>query len=96
MTYTFTLQNFGNTATVATDDVTVSDTFDPILDPITVTLDGVTLAEGTDYTYDEATGTFATVPGRVVIPAATYTQDPVTGEWNVEPGTVTLIVTGTV
>lgn len=96
LTYTFTLQNFGNTATVATDDVTISDTFDPILDPVTVTLDGVTLAEGTDYTYDEATGTFATVPGRVAIPAATYTQDPVTGEWNVEPGTVTLTVTGTV
>lgn len=96
LTYTFVIQNFGNTATVATDDVTVTDSFDPILNPITVTLDGVTLAEGTDYTYDETTGAFATVPGRITIPAATYTQDPATGEWMVEPGSVTLTVIGTV
>ncbi|MBQ9781380.1 MAG: hypothetical protein IJW00_10630 [Clostridia bacterium] len=96
LTYTFVIQNFGNTATVATDDVTVTDTFDPILNPITVTLDGVTLTEGTDYTYDEATGAFATVPGRITIPAATYTQDPTTGEWTVAPGSVTLTVVGTV
>lgn len=96
LTYTFVIQNFGNTATVATDDVTVTDSFDPILNPITVTLDGVTLVEGTDYTYDETTGAFATVPGRITIPAATYTQDPATGEWMVEPGSVTLTVIGTV
>ncbi len=96
LTYTFVIRNFGNTATVATDDVTVTDTFDPILNPITVTLDGVTLVEGTDYTYNETTGAFATVPRRITVPAATYTQDPVTGEWNVEPGTVTLTVVGTV
>ncbi len=96
LTYTFVIQNFGNTATVATDDVTVTDSFDPILTPITVTLDGVTLVEGTDYTYDETTGAFATVPGRITIPAATYTQDPATGEWMVEPGSVTLTVIGTV
>ncbi len=96
LTYTFVIQNFGNTATVATDDVTVTDTFDPILNPITVTLDGVTLVEGTDYTYNETTGAFATAPRRITIPAATYTQDSATGEWNVEPGSVTLIVVGTV
>jgi len=96
LTYTFVLRNFGNTATVATDDVTVTDTFDPILNPITVTLDGVTLTEGVDYTYDENTGAFATVPRRITIPAATYTQDPTTGEWAVNPGTVTLTVVGTV
>ncbi len=96
LTYSFVIQNFGNTATVATDDVTVTDTFDPILNPITVTLNGVTLVEGTDYTYDETTGAFATVPGRITIPAATYTQDPATGEWMVEPGSVTLTVVGTV
>lgn len=96
LTYTFVIRNFGNTATVATDDVTVTDTFDPILNSITVTLDGVTLTEGTDYTYDETTGVFATVPGRISIPAASYTQDPVTGEWNVTPGSVTLNVVGTV
>ncbi len=96
LTYTFVIQNFGNTATVATDDVIVTDNFDPILNPITVTLDGTPLVEGTDYTYNETTGAFATLPGQITIPAATYTQNPATGEWNVEPGSVTLTVVGTV
>jgi len=48
LTYTFVIQNFGNTATVATDDVIVTDSFDPILNPITVTLNGTPLVEGTD------------------------------------------------
>ncbi len=96
LTYTFIVQNFGNEATVATDDVTITDTFNPILTNITVTLDGVILAEGTDYTYDETTGAFATTPGRVVVPAATYVQDPTTGVWSVTPGQTQLVVTGTV
>lgn len=96
LTYTFLIQNFGNTATTDEDDVTVTDTFDPALSGITVTLDGVTLTAGTDYTYDETTGAFATVADRIVIPAATYTQNSTTGRWDIIPGTVTLTVVGTV
>lgn len=94
LTYTFLLQNYGNTATVATDNVAVTDIFDPILTDITVTLNGVTLTEGVDYTYDETTGAFATIPGQVSIPAATYTQDPITGQWITDPGAATLTVNG--
>lgn len=96
LTYTFLIQNFGNTATTTDDNVTVTDTFDPILDPIAVTLDDTALVDGTDYTYDKATGVFATVADRITIPAATYTQDPTTGRWNITPGTVILTVVGTV
>ena len=96
LTYTFTLQNFGNTEAVATDNVTVSDTFDPAIENITVVYNGDTLVVGTDYTYDQATGAFATVPGRITVPAATFTQDPVSGEWVISPGVSTLTVTGTV
>ena len=96
LTYTFTIQNFGNEATVATDNVIVTDTINPILSAITVTLNGVTLTEGTDYTYDETTGAFATVAGVVSVPAATYTQDPTTGIWSVTPGETQLVVVGTV
>lgn len=95
LTYTFVIQNSGNTAAVATDDVTLADTFDPILDPITVTLDGTALVAGTDYTYDPATGEFATVPGRITVPAATYTRNA-DGSWTVNPGVAVLTVTGTV
>ena len=96
LTYTFQLQNTGNTAVGAADNAVVSDTFAPILTDISVTLDGTALVSGTDYNYSETTGVFSTANGVIAIPAATYTQDPNTGAWSVDPGTATLTVTGTV
>ena len=96
LTYTFVVQNTGNTAAVATDNVTITDTFDPILSNITVTLDGVALTEGVDYTYDETTGVFSTTPSRITVPAATFVTDPVTGQTVITPGVAVLRVTGTV
>ena len=96
VTYTFLIQNSGNEALVATDDAAVTDTFDPVLTGITVTLNGTALAQGTGYTYDETTGAFSTVPGVITVPAATYTQDPATGIYTGTPGLATLTVTGTI
>ena len=96
ITYTFVIQNTGNTPAVATDNVTVTDTFNPILSDITVTFNSAIWTEGTNYTYNEATGEFVTIPGQITVPAATYTQDPKTGVITVTPGTATLTVTGTV
>jgi uncharacterized repeat protein (TIGR01451 family) len=96
LTYTFTIQNFGNAAAGAEDALSVTDVFDPILDPITVTYNGTVLTEGTEYTYDSATGLFTTTAGTITVPAATVVQDPATGEFNVTPGTAVLTVTGTV
>ena len=94
LTYTFVIQNIGNEAAVGGDNVTVTDTFDPILSNISVTLNGEVWQSPANYTYNETTGLFQTVPGQITVPAATYVQDPVTGVWNVTPGTVTLTVTG--
>ena len=96
LTYTFVIQNIGNEEAAATDNVTVTDTFDPILSNITVTLNGAVLTAGVDYTYDEATGSFATIPGRITLPAAAFSQDITTGAWITDPGTAVLTVTGTV
>lgn len=96
LTYTFVIQNTGNTAAVATDNATVTDLFDPILENITVTLNGTVLTEGPQYIYDETTGLFQTVAGVITVPAATYVQDPVTGQWNITPGATVLTVTGTI
>jgi len=95
LTYTFVIQNTGNTATVATDNATITDLFDPILSDLTVTFNGSVWTEGIDYTYDESTGLFTTVPGRITVPAATYTQNE-SGIWVITPGTATLTVSGTV
>ena len=94
VTYTFIVQNYGNTDAVATDDIIISDTFNPILSDITVTLNGETLTEGTDYTYDEATGEFATVASVVTVPAATFSRDSETGVVTTTPGVAVLVVTG--
>jgi len=96
VTYTFVIQNSGNQAVVVTDNAAITDTFDPILTDLAVTFDGTGWTQGIQYNYDETTGLFTTVPGQILVPAATYTQDPVTGEYSVTPGIATLIVTGTI
>ena len=96
VTYTFVIQNTGNEPVVATDDATITDLFDPILTDLVVTFNGAPWTEGIQYTYDETTGLFATVPSQITVPAATYTQDPVTGAYTMNPGIATLVVTGTI
>ena len=96
ITYTFLIQNAGNTPVVATDNAVITDTFDPILSNLIVTFEGTPWTQGVQYNYTPATGLYSTVPGQITVPAATYTQDPVTGQYSVTPGTATLTVTGTV
>ena len=96
VTYTFVIQNSGNLAVVATDNAAITDTFNPILTALTVTFDGAAWTQGVQYNYNEATGLFTTVPGQILVPAATYAQDPVTGAYTATPGIATLVVNGTI
>ena len=95
LTYTLTLQNQGNTAADAGDELVITDTFDPVLKDLTVRFNGAVWTEGVHYTYDAATGAFATVVGALTVPAATFTQDAVTGVFAVDPGTAQLVISGT-
>lgn len=95
--YTFTIQNSGAEAADAAAGLIVSDTFNPVLRaPITVTLNGESLSETGNYSYNAATGAFATTAGRVTVPAAAYEQDTATGLWTVTPGVAVLTVTGNI
>ena len=96
LTYRFVIENFGNVAATAADNVALSDLFDPALTGITVSLDGVSWTSGVQYNYNETTGQFDTVAGEITVPAATYTQDVTTGVWSTTPGSVTLTVSGTI
>lgn len=96
LTYTFTVLNSGNTAADAAAGAVITDTFDPRLTGLTVTLNGTALTTPAQYTYDPATGVFSTVAGVVTVPAATYTQNSATGAYSVTPGTAVLTVNGTV
>lgn len=94
VTYTFLIQNTGNTPLVATDNAVITDLFDPILTNISVSFNGALWTNGTEYNYNQATGLFETVPSNVTVPAAIYTQDPTTGVWSITPGTSTLVIKG--
>ena len=96
ITYTFVIQNTGNTPVVATDNAIITDTFDPILTDLIVTFNGAAWTAPANYTYNPATGQFATNAGQITVPAATYTQDPATGTVVIQPGVSTLTVTGTI
>lgn len=95
VTYTFGLQNYGNTATSDTDRVQITDTFSPLLSNLSVSYNGTVLPE-TSYSYDATTGVFSTNPGIINIPAATYVQNPTTGAYTLTPGTATVTVTGNI
>lgn len=94
LSYTFTISNFGPVAATAADNAVITDTFDPPLNITSVIFNGEEWTEGVNYTYDEETGEFATIPGEITVPAATYSQDPDTGEWIAAPGVSTLVVNG--
>ena len=96
VTYTFIIQNSGNTALEATGDTVITDTFNPILSNISAVFNSTPLGVNTDYTYYTATGLFQTLAGRITVPAATVTQNPTTGEYTVTPGVSTLVITGTI
>lgn len=96
VTYTFVIQNTGNTAAVAADNASVTDTFNPILNGLSVTFNGTAWTLGDDYAYNTATGEFATIPGKITVPAATFTQDTETGVYTITPGTAILTVKGTI
>lgn len=95
ITYTFDIQNLGNTAATADDNVQITDTFTPALSNITVTYNGAVLPAAS-YTYNEATGEFATTAGAITVPAAASAQNETTGAWTSVPGSALLTVTGTI
>ena len=96
LTYTFVIENYGTRPAVATDNLVVTDTFDPILTDLAVTFNSAVWTAPAQYTYNEATGLFVTQEGQITVPAATVTRDPITGAYTTVPGVATLVVTGTV
>ncbi len=95
ISYTFVIENSGNTAIVTTDDVILTDTFNPILSDITVTYNGVVWTQGVNYTYNAATGEFATLPGQITVAGADFVQNA-DGTWTVNPASSVITVTGTI
>ena len=95
ITYTFMITNLGGQATRSIDNAVVSDTFDPVIHDISVTLDGQSLTAD-QYSYDALGGAFATSPGVITVPAAEFAQDPENGIWSRSPGMTVLQITGKV
>lgn len=96
LTYSFVIQNYGNTASTADDDVIFRDVFSPVLSSLSATFNGTPWTEGTNYTYDETTGEFVTLDGQIEVPPAQFTQDSQTGAWTIQPGVSTLVIKGNI
>ena len=96
VTYTFVIQNAGNIAADAALGAVVTDTFSPVLKNLAASFNGTPLVLNTDYTYDETTGVFATVPGTITVGAAAYTRNETTGAVEITPAVSILTVTGTI
>ncbi len=91
VTYTITIENYGNTEST---DAVLSDTFDPVLSNIAVTLNGTEFTAD-NYTYSDTTGVFTTNANAITVPAATYTTAP-DGSVTVNPGTTVITVRGSI
>ena len=94
VTYTFSIENTGNTALTAKSGAVITDTFDPRLRDLKAFFNGEQLRKGEEYRYNKATGLFETVEGVVTVAAATFTRDDETAEVTVTPAVSTLVVTG--
>lgn len=92
LTYTFLIENRGNSEITADDNVQVLDLLNPPLRNLKVNLDGVEWTEGNQFTYED--NSFTTTKGAITVPAATYRQDPDTGIWTIEPAIRKLVLTG--
>ncbi len=96
LTYTFIIQNMGNTEASVTDNVIVTDTFNPVLNNLTVTFNDTPWIQDVNYTYALTTGLFETVAGQITVPPATFAQNSTTGEYIITPGVAVLTVTGNI
>lgn len=95
VSYSFEISNSGNSAVTGADDAILSDDFNPILTNLSVSFNGAVWTQGVNYSYNEVTGVFSTLPGQLTVPAASYTQNP-DGSWTVQPGISILTVSGTI
>lgn len=96
VTYTFIVQNTGNTAVTMADNVKITDVFDPALSNISASFNQTAWTENVNFSYNETSGLFETGDGEITVPAASYTQDAETGAYSVSPGVSTLVVSGTI
>ncbi|MBQ1279063.1 MAG: DUF11 domain-containing protein [Clostridia bacterium] len=95
LTYTFTIQNFGNAPVTEETGAVLTDTFDPALDLVSVTFNGTEWSAPLNYNYVATDGLFTTVAGAITVDAATYTQNP-DGSYTVTPGVSTLVIVGNI
>ncbi len=93
LTFSFEISNYGN---IPATEVVLHDTFVPILNDITVRVNGVIIPES-DYDYENGILTLPNENGdEIIIPAAEFVVNPTTAEITVVPSTQIITVTGTI
>lgn len=92
LTFTFEISNYGN---VEAREITLTDTFVPLLNDITVSINGVIIPES-DYDYENGVLTLPNENGdEITIPPAEFLRNPTTGVVSIIPSKITITVSGT-
>lgn len=91
ISYVIDLYNYGN---LPASNVTLSDTFEPALADISVSVDGVILPES-DYSYENGVLTLPANDGKLLaVPAAEFIRNILTGEIEIIPGHLQVVIVG--
>lgn len=94
LNYTITVYNYGN---MEATEIVLTDSFEPALTDITVTVDGdIIPSENYSYVNGVLTLPSAGSDYSISIPPAVFTQDPVTGVCTVTPSSVVITISGTI
>ena len=95
ITYTMTVNNYGNAEAGAEVNAVLTDKVTPVLTGLAVTYNSDPWTGGTEYTYSEQSGMFTTSSGAITVPAAQFTT-AADGSVTVTPGTAVIVLQGTV
>ena len=91
LSYVIEIYNYGN---IDADEIEITDEFDPVLEDITVSLNGESL-DSSRFNYVGGVLTISSETGSdITVPASTCTRDSETGKAVTTPGIVTVTVSG--
>lgn len=88
--------NYGINDLSLINNLTIKETFSPILKNIEVTYNGVKWTNGVNYSYNSASGNFITLSNQIALFKAKITKNENTNEYNLIPSFATLIIEGTI
>lgn len=86
--------NYGINDLSLINNLTIKETFSPIIKNIEVTYNGVKWTNGVNYSYNSTSGNFITLSNQIALFKAKITKNENTNQYNLIPSFATLIIEG--